>query len=81
MLLKQNLYWASKLNLISWNYSPSELKRDAMSFEDHVYFSNQNVKLKRINEGIRNNIHSTTSYIDNISNFTNVVDKITWHLK
>ena len=78
MLLKQNLYWASKLNLISWNYSPSELKRDAMSFADHVYFSNQNVKLKRINEGIRNNIHSTTFYIKNI---TNVVDKITWHLK
>lgn len=64
MLLKQNLYWASKLNLISWNYSPSELKRDAMSFADHVYFSNQNVKLKRINEGIRKNIHLTAFHIN-----------------
>ena len=48
MLLKQNLYWASKLNLISWNYSPSELKKDAMSFQYNVYYSNQNVEWQKM---------------------------------
>ena len=45
MLLKQNLYWASKLNLISWNYSPSELIKDASKFKKFCMY-NQNEKGK-----------------------------------